>query len=109
MLTMTSLNPPRSLVEKSETSNRQPLRFAVFAIHLVQVAREQRGLFAAGAGADFQEERIDRVVLGGDELVLQGFQKLAGLCLGLGELGFGKLGHLGVAAGGHFAQFAKLF
>ena len=69
MLTMTSLNPPRSLGEKSLTSKRYPLAFAIFAIHLVQIAGEERRLLAAGAGADFQEERIDRVVLGGNEFI----------------------------------------
>src|SRR5206468_3506425 len=47
--------------------------FAVLAIHLVEIAPEEGGLFATGAGADFQEERIHRVVFRGDELVLQIF------------------------------------
>ena len=108
MLTMTSLNPPRSLGEKSLTSKRQRCGFAIFAIHLVEIAGEEAGFFAAGAGADFQEERIDGVVLGGDEFVLEGFEQFGGALARRGEFGGGELGHFGVGGvGGHFLRVRR--
>ena len=52
--------------------------FAIFAIHLIEIADEEAGLLTAGAGADFQEEGIDGVVLGGDEFVFERFEEFGG-------------------------------
>lgn len=69
---------------------------AVAAVHLEQIARKEGGLFAAGAGADFEEEGLDGFVLGRDELILQRLEQGVGFGLGVGEFGLGELGHLAV-------------
>src|SRR5436305_4425003 len=60
------------------------LLLAILSIHLVEVAAEQGCLFTAGARADFEEERVDGVVLGGDEFVLELFQQRVRLGARLG-------------------------
>ena len=75
------------------------LRGGVALVHAEQVAGEQRGLVAAGAGADFQ----DRVVLVHRVLRQQRQPDLAARALapGLqrGLLGFRQLAHLGIGRG----------
>src|SRR3712207_8967024 len=67
--------PPRSALFPYTTLFRSDdelpaVLLGVLAVHLVEVAGEEGGLLAAGAGADLEEEAVDGVVLGGDELVL---------------------------------------
>jgi len=48
-----------------------PVGFAVFAIHLKQIADKDPGLVAARARSNLQEEGVDRIVFGRDEFVFQ--------------------------------------
>src|SRR5271163_1804625 len=43
------------------------MRLGIPAVHLKQVADKERRLIAAGARPQFQEERIDHVILRGNE------------------------------------------
>jgi hypothetical protein len=61
MRLMISLKPPCSPGALAEHLHFQPLALRVAAVHAEQVSGEDRGLVAAGAGADF-EEHVRRVV-----------------------------------------------
>ena len=54
-LATASFTPPRPVSEMLSSSNRQPARASVTLIHAQQIAGEQRGFFAARAGAHFQD------------------------------------------------------
>ena len=54
MVAMTSLTPPTSLSLVDMSSTRQPCFSANFAVHAEELVREQRGFFAARAGANFE-------------------------------------------------------
>ena len=73
------------------------VHFGVFAIHLVEIADEQTGLVAAGAGTEFEEKRFDRIVLGGEKLVLERLHHVRRFGFSLGQFGGGELGEIGVA------------
>jgi hypothetical protein len=73
-LTITSLNPPRSLVEKSLTSNRYPFA-SQYLRYISKDPAKKRRLFPARPGPNFQEERIHRIILRRHQLILQRFQQ----------------------------------
>ena len=82
--------------------------FGVVLVHVVQVAGEQRGLVAAGAGADFHHDPRALGVLAADGHVQQLVPDRLALAPQRGQLGLGQLAHLGVLAGDHFLGFGDL-
>ena len=100
MLKVASLKPPSSVGTSSMGSNFQLLDFGVAAVHFVEVAGEEGGLVAAGAGADFEDQAgvvgpggtvVDEVAEGVADLGLAGVQA--------GQLGLGVGSHFGVGLG----------
>ena len=80
----------------------------VVAVHLEQVAGEQRGFVAAGAGADFHDHPRAIGVLAADRQIQQLAPQRFALVAQLWQLRFGQLAHLGVVAVDHLLGFSNL-
>ena len=88
---MTSLNPPNSVGFMSRISTFQRLALGVVLVHFVEVAGEQGGLVAAGAGADFRHAAGAIGVLAAGRRVQKLVPQRFPLGLQLGQLGLGQL------------------
>ncbi len=95
-----SLKPPSSVGTRSRTLEGPAVGFGVPAVHLEQVAGEERGLVAAGPGADLDDQA--RAVGAGGLVVEEVAERLADDVLAgpeLVELGLGVGPHLEVGLG----------
>ena len=105
---MISLNPPSSVGIHVEDFHLPALALGVVLVHFIEVAGEQCGLVAAGAGADLHDAAAAVGVLAADghveQLVPAGFA----LGLQLGQFGLGQLAHLRVGALEHLRGFGDL-
>ena len=67
MLATTSRMPPPSVCDSESGSTFQPVALGVAGVHAEEVGREERGLVAAGAGADLEDRVLLVVRVLGDE------------------------------------------
>ena len=80
------------------------LAFGKTRVHAQQVAREQRGLVAAGAGADFEERRAGVVGVLGQQQALHFVFELPQFGLGVRDLLMGHRDHVGILGGAGLGQ-----
>jgi hypothetical protein len=88
--------------------NSEPLGFRVALIHPVEVGGEERGLVAAGAGADLDDGVAVLGFVGREEGELDVAVEDGQTALDLRDLGGGKFRHFRVGAVGQFLIFGEL-
>ena len=105
---MTSLKPPPSVSEIESGSIFQPPPFGVARVHAVEIGGEQRGLVAAGAGADLEDHVL--LVVGilrsqqDPELVLERRDRR----IEARDLGARELAHVGIVVVEHALRVGEL-